>query len=125
MSSAVRAKKSKSLGKLAGRAGITEAIKADGQLDAGVHTRATGPDGPEGPQNFNALNVAELGRPQAEAPEDLFPHRMDLSRPDVDEAMRDEISMVAGGLYGQDKIGGVRTQNGKRLKVLLARPHYH
>lgn len=112
------AKKSKSLGKLPGREGITGRMKRDSQLDAGVHTRVSGPDG---------RAVGPDGRPAGdravEAPEDLYPHRMDFTRPEVDEALRDELSLIAGGVYGEDKIGGVRQQNG-RFKTLLGRPFH-
>jgi len=95
-------KKAKVIGHIGGRESIERNIKRDGQATRGVHVKATGPDG-EGVQH---------------APEDMMPHRLDLGNPSVDERMRDEISMVRGGVYGEDAIGGVRPYNRKHYKTL-------
>lgn len=76
---------------------IAKNIKEDNVRHAGVHLKPTGP-APE-----DTLR----------APEDFAPVSMDIGNPALNEAMRDEISMVAGGLYGPDRIGGVRSQNEK------------
>lgn len=96
--SSKKARVGRQIGEIGGKAGIEKNIKRDSQITRGVHVKPTGPD-EEGAQH---------------APEDLYPHRLKLGpSADANERLRDEISMVRGGLYGEDALGGVRPYNRK------------
>lgn len=100
-----KSKKSKNIRFASGD--IAKNIMEDNVRHSGVHVKPSGPIGD-----------------QMRAPEDYAPVSMDIGDPALNEAMRDEISMVQGGLYGPGALGGVRTQNEKLpayLKQLRAR----
>lgn len=95
-------KKSKSIRFSAGD--VAENIAKDNVRHAGVHVKSTGVNNTEGDDEIKGNDLMR-------APEDYAPSSLDYGNPALDEAMRDEMSMVAGKMYGQDKIGGVRMQN--------------